>query len=117
MGDGPGIIKSVIFASLIKGNIMFVNPWWSHHCAGNLKPKNDPYSEDYEYPFSGVPAGKFILIVLAVFAHTAWYGCGLYWLTVFCQRTESFVWFIPIFIPLICLYAYLNVVTVRLILK
>ena len=28
-----------------------INPWWIHHCAGNLDPENDPYCEDEDEDF------------------------------------------------------------------
>ena len=98
---------------------MFINFWWIHHCAGNLEPENDPYSEEYEYPFSSLKVWQIILIPISMLIHTVWYGFGIYYMVKFFHQFGNWIeyLFIPSFIVLLLFYAMMNIITIKKILK
>lgn len=61
-----------------------INWWWVHHCAGNLNPKSDPYSNEFEYPFEYVKpktiiTGFIVSILFSIIVGvTVWYNVHLF---------------------------------------
>lgn len=100
--------------------MIFINPWWTHHCAGNLEPENDPYGDKYEYPFSGLNLKwwQYILIPLTVVSHTGWFIVGMFYLMkLVLIGTWGIVLFFILFLILLLVYIMANIVTIRFILK
>ena len=100
---------------------MFINTWWIHHCAGNLDPKNDPYSEDFESPFyeEYIKPWQIILICLSMCLHTTWYGFAVFYMMRFFIKFKNWIvyLFVPSFILLLLFYVMMNIITIRKILK
>lgn len=93
------------------------NPWWSHHCAGNLDPENDPYSNDYEDPFYGVSIIQFILTLFTFFIYTGLYGLALYYIIYNCLLTNNYFIFFLLFLTDVSIYVTLLIITLDKILK
>ena len=96
------------------------NPWWIHHCAGNLDPENDPYSNDYKSPICGVSTIQMLLTLFIFFIYTGLYGLVLYYIiTKFLLTNNIFISFISfiLFLIVVLIYVTLLIITLDKILK
>ena len=89
--------------------MIFINPWWVHHCIGNLDPENDPYSEKYENPTNSIKH-PYLLIILT-FIWLILYGLCFYYTVRFFMSFDNYymlllfiVAFIIELIPFIWIY-------------
>lgn len=98
-----------------------ITPWWTHHCAGNLEPENDPYSDKFENPFYGsdVKTWRLILAIFTPFIHGVWYAFGFYKLVKYCFILGTFGYILVVvgIIVLVLIYCFVVAKTIRLILK
>ena len=93
------------------------NPWWIHHCAGNLDPENDPYSNDYKSPIYGISTIQLLLTLFIFFIYTGLYGLVLYYIiTKFLLTNNIFIFFI-LFLIVVLIYVILLIITLDKILK
>lgn len=97
--------------------MIFINPWWIHHCAGNLDPENDPYSDDYKSPICGFSIIQSILTLFIFCLYTGLYGLALYYIiTTFLATNNIFIFFI-LFLIVVLIYVILLIITLDKILK
>ena len=93
-----------------------INPWWAYHCAGALDKKNDPYSDGYENPFTGISPWVFIFSILIVIVYTIPYGFGTKFLMTSLLKCEEW-WavglFLALFIVLLLVYAMAIILTIK----
>ena len=91
------------------------NPWWIHHCAGNLEPENDPYSDDYENPIRGSSIIQLMLTLFVFFIYTGLYGLALFYIIT--NLTNNYFTFFLLFLIDISTYVTLLIITLDKILK
>lgn len=91
------------------------NPWWIHHCAGNLEPENDPYSNDYEFPIRGSSIIQLMLILFVFFIYTGLYGLALFYIITNCSN-NYFIFFL-LFLIDVSVYVTLLIITLDKIFK
>ena len=98
---------------------MFINPWWVHHCAGNLDEKNDPYSENYDYPFSWVRWYHLLLTAIELVFWTVPFTKSIMFIVKHSNYFPDWrMWLsIPIVVVITLAYAMLNAITIKAILK
>ncbi len=97
--------------------MIFNNPWWIHHCAGNLDPENDPYSNDYKSPICGFSAIQLILTLFIFFLYTGLYGLALYYIIIKFLLTNNIFIFFILFLIVVLIYVTLLIITLDKILK
>ena len=93
------------------------NPWWVYHCAGNLDPENDPYSDDYEYSICGFSITQLILTLFISFVYSGLYRLALYYIIYNCLLTNNYFTFFLLFLIDISIYVTLLIITLDKILK
>lgn len=91
------------------------NPWWIHHCAGNLEPENDPYSDDYEYSICGFSIIQLILTLFISIVYSGLYGLALFYIITNCSN-NYFIFFL-LFLIDVSVYVTLLIITLDKILK